>query len=56
MIEYEFVSAETISITDVHDLSTDQRYLFEMHTAITSGVCPNDLALRNPGKRLIRGG
>ena len=32
------------------DLSTDQKYLYDMHQAIASGTMPADLAIRNPGK------
>ena len=32
-----------------NDLSTDQKYLFDLCTAISVGVCQVDLSLRNPG-------
>lgn len=35
---------------DSENLSTDQKYIFEMHHAIVSGDCSHDLAHRNPGK------
>lgn len=31
------------------DLSTDQKYLFDLCTAVSVGVCPVGLSLRNPG-------
>ena len=34
---------------DVQDLSTDQKYLHEICTAVIKGQCPQDLFLRNPG-------
>lgn len=33
-----------------NELSTDQRYLYEMCQAVSSGVCSESLAVRNPGK------
>lgn len=35
---------------DSKDLSTDQRYLFEIWNAVVNGVCSNELANRSPGK------
>ena len=34
---------------DVQDLSTDQKYLHEICTAVINGQCPQDLSLCNPG-------
>lgn len=35
---------------DKKQLSTDQKYLFDISTAVSSGECPASLASRNPGK------
>ena len=35
---------------DLVELSTDQKYLYEMHKSISTGVCSNALVHKNPGK------
>lgn len=35
---------------DTKDLSTDQLYLYRIVSAVTSGVCPEDLVHKSPGK------
>lgn len=49
IVKYEIIHARVPNV-DFEDLSTDQKYLFEIHKAITKGFCPPDLANRNPGK------
>ena len=49
IVKFEIINAEVSNI-DLNDLSTDQKYLFEIHRAITKGICPPDLATRNLGK------
>jgi hypothetical protein len=49
LVEFEQIDAEE-QLVDSENLSTDQKYLFEMHHAIVSGDCSQDLAHRNPGK------
>ena len=34
----------------IQDLSTDQRYLYEISQSVSSGFCSEELARRNPGK------
>lgn len=38
------------SLDNTNDLSTDQKYLWEMCVAVSSRNCPIDLSLKNPGK------
>ena len=35
---------------DKEDLSTDQKYLHDIHQSVSKGTCSTELALRNPGK------
>ncbi|KAF2885594.1 hypothetical protein ILUMI_20578 [Ignelater luminosus] len=37
-------------VFDVKDLSSDQRYLYDITSAVISGECLPDLANRSPGK------
>ena len=46
--KYEKIDGE-LPMIDVQDLSTDQKYLHEICTAVINGQCPQDLSLRNPG-------
>jgi hypothetical protein len=39
-----------IPFVDINDLSTDQKYLIDIHQAVSSGECNPDLSRRNPGK------
>ena len=34
---------------DANILSTDQKYLYEIHTAVSTGIIPEGLASRSPG-------
>ena len=45
---YEKIDGE-LPMVDVQDLSTDQKYLHEICSAVINGLCPQDLSLRNPG-------
>jgi hypothetical protein len=49
VVASESVPSEEIQI-DLNDLSTDQKYLLEIYQAVSSGVCDNALAVKNPGK------
>lgn len=48
-VRYAAIDAP-IPQVDMKVLSTEQKYMFEMHSAIVSGYCSDDLAARNPGK------
>lgn len=48
LVEFALIQCEMPS-TLPDDLSTDQKYLYDMCNAISVGVCPVDLSLRNPG-------
>ena len=46
----EFASIEVnLPEIQVDDLSTDQKYLYQIHQAVSRGDVPGDLAMRNPG-------
>jgi hypothetical protein len=49
VIEFEKIETELPEITKI-ELSTDQRYLFDICHAVSTGHCPEDLALKDPGK------
>jgi hypothetical protein len=49
VVEFIPVNAEDINV-DSKDLSTDQKYLLQIYRAISSGHCPQELALKSPGK------
>lgn len=49
VVGYEPVSGALPEV-DAASLSTDQEYLLDISRAIASGVCPDDLRRRNPGK------
>ena len=44
------ISLEPSHITDANDLSTDQKYFFDITKAISEGFCTNSLLSRRPGK------
>ena len=48
VVEYRPVETDLPHV-DPRDLSTDQRYLYEIAQAVSSGECSRDLSLRNPG-------
>ena len=48
VVKYRPVETDLPTV-DPRDLSTDQRYLYEMAQAVSSGDCSRDLSLRNPG-------
>ena len=48
VVEYRQVETDLPHV-DPRDLSTDQRYLYEIAQAVSSGDCLRDLSLRNPG-------
>ena len=52
IINFELISADVIDITEEHssDLSSDQKYLFEMYKAVSIGVCKPSLLSKKPGK------
>ena len=45
---FEIISGDEI-IVDIPDLSTDQKYLAEMHRAVTTGFVNESLSQRDPG-------
>ena len=49
IVIFERIHAELPTV-DYKDVCTDQKYLFEIHQAISQGFCPSDLAHRNSGK------
>lgn len=49
IVAFEIIDAEKPTV-HCYDLSTDQKYLLEIHQAIITGICSPDLAHRNPGK------
>ena len=52
IINFEPIFADVIDIDEEHssDLSSDQKYLFEMYKAVSIGVCKPSLASKKPGK------
>jgi hypothetical protein len=48
VVNYQHRSADIPEIST--DLSTDQKYLLEIWTAVVTGTCSEDLARRHPGK------
>jgi hypothetical protein len=48
VVEYRPVETDLPHV-DPRDLSTDQRYLYEITQAVSTGDCSRDLSLRNPG-------
>lgn len=49
VVEFEKIPSDLPTV-DRNVLSTDQKYLYDIHHAVSSGDCSKDLALRNPGK------
>ena len=51
IVDFQPIPAEVIEIDEDYstDLSSDQRYLFEMYQAVSTGVCKPSLASRKPG-------
>ena len=47
--DFSAIPSEVITL-DSTELSTDQQYLLQIYNAVSSGECPNELALKNPGK------
>jgi len=47
---FNSISSELQQELTIQDLSTDQRYLYEISKSVSSGFCPEELARRNPGK------
>lgn len=50
LVPFEAIQCNLPEISNTHDLSTDQRYLFDICQAIGSGICSDGLKKRNPGK------
>ena len=48
LVEFTCIQCDLPS-TLPDDLSTDQKYLYDMCNAISVGICPVALSLRNPG-------
>lgn len=49
VLDYEPLNYVLHLNIDSNDLSTDQKYLFDMCTVVSLGDCPLDHSLRNPG-------
>lgn len=49
MITFEPIPSEPISVNQ-ETLSTDQKYLYMIYSAVSSGICYENLAKMNPGK------
>ena len=51
IVDFQPIPADVIEIDEGYstDLSSDQRYLFEMYQAVSTGVCQPSLASRKPG-------
>lgn len=49
MVSFKSINTELPEVTQ-NDLSTDQKYLFQMCCAIRDGNCPTNLATKDPGK------
>ena len=49
IIEYERSPSDLLFV-DREELSTDQKYLHDIHQFVSKGKCLTDLTLRNPGK------
>ena len=48
IVEFEVISAESLGVIS-SDLSTDQKYLYDMYEAVSSGHVNDSLSCRNPG-------
>jgi hypothetical protein len=48
VVQFEIISTTLPTITD-ENLSTDQKYLFDIMTAISTGIFSSDLANKDPG-------
>lgn len=48
VLDFEQIHADEIDINP-DGLSTDQKYLAEIYTAISTGICTDSLAKKNPG-------
>lgn len=49
VIDFEPVSGPELPQMNLSDLSTDQKYMYEIYEAVTSGCWSEDLATRSPG-------
>jgi hypothetical protein len=49
VVSYKSIAAPLETTIDKNDLITDQKYLHEMHQAVSSGMLSEDLAKRSPG-------
>jgi hypothetical protein len=50
IVAFEKIEGVLPDISDAKDLSADQRYLYEITSAVIRGECHSDLANRSPGK------
>lgn len=55
VVEFQRMECDLPELPDsvVHDLSTDQRYLYDMCRAVASGTCSEALSHRIPGKLVM---
>lgn len=51
VVEFVCIESNLPYLKNEVDLSTDQKYLFEMCLSISNGNCSIDLSRRNPGKQ-----
>lgn len=49
IIDFVPITCVLPSCMNSNDLSTDQKYLFDLCSAVSVGICPVDHSLRNPG-------
>lgn len=49
VVDYVAISSQ-LPVINADDLSTDQKYLYKICTAVITGKCPDDLAHKSPGK------
>ncbi|KAK4880727.1 hypothetical protein RN001_008873 [Aquatica leii] len=50
VVVFEKIEGMLPNISNVKDLSSDQRYLYDITSAVLSGKCSSDLSNRSPGK------
>ena len=49
VVDFEPISFGDMPSIDIKELSTDQKYLYEIHISVAQGSVPDDLANRSPG-------
>lgn len=49
IVKFQCITFENCPVVDALDLSNDQRYLYDICCAVSTGICPDDLASKKPG-------